>query len=277
LVRGLPDLGRAVVMGVVNVTPDSFSDGGLHLDPDAAIAHALELIAEGADIVDIGGESTRPGAQRIDVAEEIRRVEPVVKAVSDTGAIVSIDTMRHETAVAALAAGARIINDVSGGQADGRLPKLAAEAGTPYVVMHWRGHSADMQSKAVYDDVVVEVRDELFRQVDEVVAAGVDADRIVIDPGIGFAKTGGHNWSLLAHLDVFTEVGPVLVGASRKSFLGRLLANADGTPRPPAGRDDASVAVTALAAAAGVWGVRVHSVRPNADAVRAVAAWKAAD
>jgi dihydropteroate synthase len=274
--RGLPDPGRAVVMGVVNVTPDSFSDGGLHLDPDAAVAHALELIAEGADIIDIGGESTRPGAERIDVAEEIRRVEPVVKAVSDVGALVSIDTMRHETAAAALAAGARIINDVSGGQADARLPKLAAEAGTPYIVMHWRGHSSDMQSKAVYDDVVAEVRDELCRQVEAVVAAGVAADQVVIDPGLGFAKSGGHNWSLLAHLEVFTALGPVLVGASRKSFLGALLADADGTPRSTEGRDEATAAVTALAAAAGVWGVRVHSVRANADAVRAVAAWQAA-
>jgi len=274
--RGLPDLGRAVVMGVVNVTPDSFSDGGLHLDPDAAIAHAFELVADGADIIDIGGESTRPGAARIAADEEIRRIEPVVKAVSDAGVIVSIDTMRHETAAAALAAGARVVNDVSGGLADPGLPKLAAEAGTPYVVMHWRGHSADMQSKAVYADVVTEVRDELCRQVDGVVAAGVAADQVVIDPGIGFAKNAAHNWELLAHLDVFTGIGPVLVGASRKSFLGALLADDDGTPRPAAARDDASVAVTALAAAAGVWGVRVHSVRPNADAVRAVAAWRAA-
>lgn len=274
--RGLPDLGRVVVMGVVNVTPDSFSDGGLHLDPDAAITHAHELIAEGADIIDIGGESTRPGAARIDVAEEIRRIEPVVKAVSAAGAVVSIDTMRCETAEAALAAGARIINDVSGGQADERLPRLAAEAGTPYIVMHWRGHSSEMQSKATYDDVVADVRDELCRQVDAVVAAGVAADQVVIDPGLGFAKTGAHNWSLLAHLDVFTAMGPVLVGASRKSFLGKLLAGPDGAARPTDGREDASVAITALAAAAGVWGVRVHSVRPNADAVRAVAAWRAA-
>ena len=179
-------------------------------------------------------------------------------AVADAGVLVSIDTMRHETAAAALAVGAGIINDVSGGLADERLPKLAAEAGVPYVVMHWRGHSADMQSKAVYDDVVTEVRDELCRQVDAVVAAGVAADQVVIDPGLGFAKNADQNWSLLAHLDVFTAVGRVLVGASRKSFLGALLADPDGTPRPMAGREDASVAVTALAAAAGGWGVRVH-------------------
>lgn len=259
-------------MGVVNVTPDSFSDGGLHLDPDAAIAHGLELVAAGADLVDVGGESTRPGAARIDAAEEIRRISPVVAALSQAGATVSIDTMRSETAEVALAAGARLVNDVSGGLADPALPKVAAAAEVPYVVMHWRGHSADMYAKAVYDDVVTEVRDELRRQVDAVVAAGVDAERIIVDPGIGFAKKAVHNWALLARLDALHDLGPVLIGASRKSFLGELLAEADGSPRPFEAREDATTAITALAAAAGAWGVRVHEAGPSADAVRVVQA-----
>jgi dihydropteroate synthase len=263
-------------MGVVNVTPDSFSDGGLHLDPDAAIGHGLDLLSQGADIVDVGGESTRPGAQRVDAAEEIARIRPVVAALSQAGAVVSIDTMRSETAEVALEAGARMINDVSGGSADAGLPKVAAAADVPYVVMHWRGHSADMQSRAVYDDVVAEVAAELRAQVDAVVAAGVAPERVIVDPGLGFAKHGRHNWLLLAHLDRLTGLGPVLVGASRKSFLGALLAEGDGTPRPVDDRDDASAAITALAAAAGVWGVRVHQVRASADAVRVVAAIRAA-
>jgi dihydropteroate synthase len=262
-------------MGVVNITPDSFSDGGRHLDPDRAIARGLELVAQGADLIDVGGESTRPGAERVDAATEIARVEPVVRALSATGVFVSIDTMRPETAAVALAAGARMINDVSGGLADPGLPKLAAGAGVPYVVMHWRGHSADMQSRAVYGDVVKEVTEELRRQVDAVLAAGVAVDQVVVDPGIGFAKTADHNWALLAHLDELRSLGPVLVGASRKSFLGRLLAD-DSRPRDADGRDDASAAITAVAAAAGVWGVRVHEVRANADAVRVVAAIRAA-
>jgi dihydropteroate synthase len=275
-VAGLPDFGRTAVMGVVNVTPDSFSDGGLHLDPDAAIAHGLQLIADGADIVDVGGESTRPGAQRIDAAEEIARVRPVVAALSQAGALVSIDTMRPETAEVALEAGARMINDVSGGRADPGLPKVASAADVPYVVMHWRGHSAEMQSKATYDDVIAEVVAELGAQVDAVVAAGVAPARIIVDPGIGFAKTGEHNWPLLAHLDRIMALGPVLVGASRKSFLGTLLADHDGAPRAVDDRDDATAAITTLAAAAGAWGVRVHQVRASADAVRVVEAIQAA-
>jgi dihydropteroate synthase len=263
------------VVGVVNVTPDSFSDGGLHLEAAAAVEHGLELWAQGADIVDVGGESTRPGAQRVDVAEELRRVVPVVRGLAGAGVAVSIDTMRRETAEAALDAGAVMVNDVSGGLADPALPRLVADAGVPYVVMHWRGHSVAMQSHADYADVVAEVRVELEKRLDEVVAAGVDPDNVVLDPGIGFAKTAEHNWALLAHLDALHEIGrPLLIGASRKSFLGALLA-VDGAPRPTDHRDDATAAVTALVAAAGAWAVRVHDVAANVDAVRVVAALKA--
>jgi dihydropteroate synthase len=263
-------------MGVVNVTPDSFSDGGRHFLTAAAIEHGLSLHAAGADIVDIGGESTRPGATRIDAAEEIRRAVPVVRELAAAGVTVSIDTMRSETAAAALEAGAVMVNDVSGGAADIELPVLVAEAGVPYVVMHWRGHSADMQQRAEYTDVVAEVSSELRARLDAAVAAGVDRDQIILDPGIGFAKTAAHNWELLAALDRLAELGrPLLIGASRKSFLGALLADG-GVPRDSDARADATIAVTALAAAAGVWAVRVHEVRGNADAVRVVAALAAA-
>jgi dihydropteroate synthase len=268
----MSELGRCRVIGVVNVTPDSFSDGGRHFETSAAIEHGLALQAEGADLVDVGGESTRPGAARIDAAEEIRRAVPVVRELAAAGLSVSIDTMRRETAAAALAAGAVMVNDVSGGAADPDLPRLVAEAGVPYVVMHWRGHSAVMQQRAQYDDVVAEVCAELAARVDAVVAAGVDPDQLVLDPGIGFAKTAAHNWTLLANLDRLAQLGrPLLIGASRKSFLGLLLADGD-TPRESDGRADATVAITALAAAAGAWGVRVHDVPGNADAVRVAAA-----
>lgn len=271
-VRGLPDLGRCLVMGVVNVTPDSFSDGGAFEDADSAIKHGLELVRAGADIVDVGGESTRPGATRVTAEEEQRRVLPVVAALAESGVLVSIDTMRSSTAAAALAAGARIVNDVSGGLADTALPALVADAGVPYVVMHWRGHSTDMQQQAVYTDVVAEVRSELTRQLEAVLAAGVDAEQLILDPGIGFAKTAEHNWRLLAHLDALTQLGrPLLVGASRKSFLGALLGE-QSEPRPVVERDDATTAITAICAAAGVWGVRVHEARGSADAVRVAAA-----
>jgi len=277
---GLPAADRCLVMGVVNVTPDSFSDGGQWYGADAAIAHGLELAAQGADIVDVGGESTRPGAQRITEEEELRRIGPVVTELARAGLPVSIDTMRAGVAEFALEAGARLVNDVSGGLADPGLPRLVAAAGVGYVVMHWRGHSQDMYARAAYGDVVAEVRDELARRVDAVVHAGVDPRCIVLDPGLGFGKRAEHNWPLLTHL---AEVGaiagssfPVLVGASRKRFLGHLLAAPDGTPRPFAGSDGATVAVTALAAAAGAWCVRVHQVPPNADAVRVAAAWQQA-
>ncbi len=272
----LPDLGRTLVMGVVNVTPDSFSEAGRFFDPQAAILQGRALVASGADIVDVGGESTRPGAERVAAAEEQRRILPVISALSGDGIYVSVDTMRRETAEAALEAGARMVNDVSGGLADVELPRLVASARVPYVVMHWRGHSVDMQAKATYGDVVEEVCTELAARLDAVVAAGVDPSEVLVDPGIGFAKTAAHNWALLARLDRLLSLGPpVLIGASRKSFLGALLADEDG-PRPIDERDDATAAITALAAAAGVWGVRVHEAAASADAVRVVAAVRAA-
>jgi dihydropteroate synthase len=277
-VTELPAKDRCLVMGVVNVTPDSFSDGGLWYGADAAIAHGLDLAAQGADIVDVGGESTRPGAQRIDEAEELRRVGPVVTELVRAGLTVSIDTMRARVAEFALAAGAQLVNDVSGGLADPDMPRLVAAAGVCYVVVHWRGHSQDMYARAVYADVVTEVRGELAQRVDAVVHAGVDPGHIVLDPGLGFGKRSEHNWPLLARLaELGTLAGgtfPVLIGASRKGFLGKLLAQDDGTPGTLAQRDQATVAVTALAAAAGAWCVRVHEVPPNADAVLVAAAWR---
>jgi dihydropteroate synthase len=266
-------------MGVVNVTPDSFSDGGIWYGADSAISHGLDLAAQGADIIDVGGESTRPGAQRISPAEELRRIGPVITALAAEGIPVSVDTMRAEVAEFAVEAGARLVNDVSGGLADPAMPRLVAKAGVPYVVMHWRGHSHDMYRRAVYDDVVREVGDELRRRVETVVAEGVDPSLIIVDPGLGFAKRPEHNWALLTHLKHLTDLGgrrgfPVLIGASRKRFLGKLLAAPDGTPRPFTASDDATAAVTALAAAAGAWCVRVHKVPPNADAVRVAAAWR---
>ena len=275
--RGLPTSDRCLVMGVINVTPDSFSDGGAFDDTDSAVKHGLDLVAAGADLLDVGGESTRPGAERVTAEEERRRIEPVVAALADAGAVVSIDTMRASTAAVALAAGARMVNDVSGGQADPDLPALVGEAGVPYVVMHWRAHSVQMQQHAHYGDVVAEVCEELSARLDDVVAAGVAAEQVVLDPGLGFAKTAGHNWTLLAHLEALTALGrPVLVGASRKSFLGSLLADDRGLARPVVDRDDATAAITALAAAAGAWAVRVHDVRASADAVRVVAAMRGA-
>jgi dihydropteroate synthase len=277
---GLPAVGRCLVMGVVNVTPDSFSDGGQWYGAEAAIGHGLELLEQGADIVDVGGESTRPGAQRIGAEEELRRVGPVVAELVRAGVPVSIDTMRARVAEFALQAGVRLVNDVSGGRADPDLPRLVAAAGACYVVVHWRGHSEDMYARAVYADVVGEVREELTRRVEAVVAAGVDPGRIVIDPGLGFGKRPEHNWPLLARLPEVATLGgrafPVLVAASRKGFLGGLLAGPDGTPRPIGGREEATVAITALAAMSGAWCVRVHQVPANADAVRVAAAWRGA-
>ena len=261
---------RCLVMGVVNVTPDSFSDGGTFADAEAAIKHGLALVDDGADIVDVGGESTRPGATRVPADEEQRRVIPVVSGLAAAGVRVSIDTMRASTAAAALDAGATLVNDVSGGQADAELPLVVAAAGVPYVVMHWRAHADRMQQYADYDDVVTDVRTELQQRIDAVVAAGVATDQLIIDPGLGFAKTAAHNWALLAHLDELMSLGlPMLVGASRKSFLGSLWQT--DPPRAAAERDDATAAVTVVAALAGAWGVRVHAVRASADAVRVVA------
>jgi dihydropteroate synthase len=262
-------------MGVVNVTPDSFSDGGEWFDPDDAIRHGLALLADGADILDVGGESTRPGAARVDVDEELRRVIPVVRELASAGALVSVDTMRSFVAERALDAGARIVNDVSGGLADPSMPRLVADAGVPYVAMHWRGHSVDMQERAVYGDVVEDVCGELTSRLDALSAAGVDPEQVILDPGIGFAKLAEHNWALLERVERLTSLGrPVLIGASRKGFLGKFLADAEGRPRPMKERDAASAAITALVAAAGAWAVRVHSVRADVDAVRVAARWR---
>jgi len=267
-------------MGVVNVTPDSFSDGGSWLDPDRAIAHGLELVSQGADIIDIGGESTRPGAQRVPMAEELSRVLPVVSALASAGSVVSIDTMRAEVACRALEAGARMVNDVSGGLSDPDMPSVVAAADVPYIVVHWRGHSADMYGPAVYTDVVAEVREELGQRLAVITAAGVSPANVILDPGLGFAKLPEHNWKLLAGLDRiacqpgYAEPFPVLVAASRKGFLGKLLAGPDGQPRPFTRSDDASVALTALAVAAGAWCVRVHAVPGNMDAVRVATRWR---
>ncbi|MBY8888745.1 dihydropteroate synthase [Streptomyces sp. PTM05] len=276
-VAGLPDWDRCAVMGVVNVTPDSFSDGGLWFDPERAVKHGLDLIAAGADLVDVGGESTRPGARRVDEPEELRRVIPVVRELAAAGAVVSVDTMRASVAERAVEAGARLVNDVSGGLADPAMLSVAADARVPFVVMHWRGASIDMNSRALYGDVVAEVVDELRERLDAVVAAGVDPERVVIDPGLGFAKDAGHDLALVAHLDRLRALGrPLLVAASRKRFLGRVLAGGEGDPPPARERDAATAAVSAIAAREGAWAVRVHQVRPTADAVRVARAVEAA-
>jgi dihydropteroate synthase len=291
-------LTHTVVMGVLNVTADSFSDGGRYLDPESAISRGRQLAAAGADVIDIGGESTRPGAHRVPAATEAERVLPVITELSRDGLVCSVDTTRASVAAAAVAAGARIVNDVSGGLADPEMAAAVADAGVPWILMHWRGHSADMDALARYDDVVADVRAELFDRVAAAVAAGVAESRLVLDPGLGFAKTAEHNWALLRALPRMTgreltggeptgrdpadgtgDGGaassgwgfPILIGASRKRFLGSLLADADG-PRPPGGREDATTAISALVAAAGGWGVRVHEPSASLDAVRVVAA-----
>ena len=262
-------------MGVLNVTDDSFSDGGRYLDADDAVAHGLQMAAEGAGIVDVGGESTRPRATRIDPRVETSRVVPVVKELAAQGITVSIDTMHADVARAALQSGARIVNDVSGGRADPAMAPLLAEAGVPWVLMHWRSVLSEHPHQAPqYRDVVAEVRAELLASVDDAVAAGVDPDNLVIDPGLGFAKTGQHNWALLHALPQLVDTGvPVLLGASRKRFLGTLLAGRDGSPRPPDGRETATAVISALAALHGAWGVRVHDVRASVDAIKVVEAW----
>ena len=274
-VAGLPTPGRCLVMGVVNVTPDSFSDGGRWFEPDDAVTQGLRLAAQGADLVDVGGESTRPGAQRPTEEEELRRVLPVVRDLAAAGVIVSIDTMRADVAARALDHGASMVNDVSGGQADPSMLRVVADAGVPVVLMHWRGHSAHMQESAEYGDVVDDVRRELLPRLDKAIEAGVSRDRIALDPGLGFAKTGDHNWTLLARLQEIVDLGyPVLVAASRKAFLGRLLADpTTGEDRPPDGRDAATSVLSTLIALAGAWCVRVHEVPGSLDAVRLAARW----
>ncbi|MDL9945285.1 dihydropteroate synthase [Gordonia sp. ABSL11-1] len=273
-------------MGVINVTADSFSDGGRYLDHDAAIAHGHELIAQGADLIDIGGESTRPGASRVDPDDEAARVAPVIAGLADTGIPISVDTMRAAVAAAAIEAGATVINDVSGGRADDDMARVVADSGLPWILMHWRPVDKPVEDSTGtfvhgvddaggYRDVVAEVSGELLAQVDAAVAAGVDPDRIILDPGLGFAKTGAHNWALLHALPTLVGLGfPVLVGASRKRFLGTLLADDDGTARPPAGREIATAAVSALAATEGAWAVRVHDVEKSRDAIAVATAWR---
>lgn len=265
--------GMPLVMGVVNVTPDSFSDGGQWFEPEAAVAHGRDLLAQGADILDVGGESTRPGAERPSLEEELRRVVPVVAELAGLGATVSVDTMRAEVAARAVAAGAAVINDVSGGLADPEMPAVAAAARVPFIAMHWRGHSRDMQDKAVYADVAAEVCAELTVRAEQLREQGIAEENLVLDPGFGFSKLAAHNWSLLRHLDQVVGLGyPVLVGTSRKTFLGRLGVPEGGQPRPPLDRDAATAATSLVAARAGVWCVRVHDVPCTLDALRVAAA-----
>jgi dihydropteroate synthase len=267
------DLTPPVVMGVLNVTPDSFSDGGRYADLDAAVAHAVDLRADGAHLIDVGGESTRPGAARVDADTERARVLPVVRALAAAGVPMSIDTTRASVAAAALQAGVGLINDVSGGLADPDMARVVVDAGCPWVLMHWRGHARDMTRLASYGDVVADVVAELTARVEAALAAGVAPEQIIIDPGLGFAKRAEHNWALSARLPELLGLGyPVLFAASRKSYLGSLLAAPDGTPRPTDRREAATIATSVLAVAAGVWGVRVHDVRGTVDAL---AVWRA--
>jgi dihydropteroate synthase len=259
------------VMGIVNVTPDSFSDGGLWESTDAAVKHGLQLWGEGADVVDVGGESTRPGAERISEGVELDRVLPVVRELAANGVKVSIDTTRSSVARACMTAGAWMINDVSGGLGDAAMLSTIAELEAPCVLMHWRAPSATMNDNAVYADVVLDVRRELQLRVEAALAVGIKPERIVLDPGLGFAKRSEHNWELLRRLDELQSLGfPLLIGASRKRFLGECLADASGLPRPASARDGATAAITALVAAKGVWGVRVHDVAMNVDTIRVV-------
>jgi len=278
-ILGLPDqlneLDRTLVMGIINVTTDSFSDGGRHLELDAALKRARTMMIEGADIIDIGGESTRPGAERVSEQVERDRVIPLLREMVDLGAIVSVDTMRSAIAEEAISAGAAVINDVSGGLADPVMGEVIAAARVPFVAMHWRGHSERMQTFAQYKNVTHEVRDELAARVDGLVMQGVELEQIIIDPGLGFAKTPAHNWELLHNFKLLKDLNlPILVGASRKRFLGELLS-AEGVDRALDERDDATVALTALAAQAGAWCVRVHEVRGNRDAVEVARGWRA--
>ncbi len=269
----LAERDRTLVMGVVNVTPDSFSDGGEWFETDAAIAHGRDVWAQGADIVDVGGESTRPGADRPSPAEELRRVIPVIEALTADGAVVSIDTMRAEVAEAAVAAGAAIVNDVSGGHADPDMVPFVVGARLPYVAMHWRGHSRDMYAHAVYDDVVEDVCRELASRREELLGAGLAEELLVLDPGLGFAKTAEHNWAIIAALPRLHDLGqPVLLGASRKAFLGRVGLAPGQEPRAAVERDLETAATSVMAAMAGLWCVRVHDVGRTVRALAVVQA-----
>lgn len=270
LPTSLASLNRTLVMGVINVTPDSFSDGGRFLESEIAINHGRTMIEQGADIIDIGGESTRPGAERISEQEEIDRVLPVIEALVSDGAIISIDTMRTSVAKAAVAAGAHIINDVSGGKSDPDMLPYVATLDLPFILMHWRGPSNVMNSLTDYDDVVLDVRNELMAQVAVAEAVGIKRSRIALDPGIGFAKTVDQNWPILKHLDVLEAEGlPILMGVSRKKFLGELLAK-DGEPRAMDDREAATTTISVLMAQRNTWCVRVHDARSSRDAIEVV-------
>jgi dihydropteroate synthase len=250
-----------IVMGILNVTPDSFADGGRHNNLDAAVKRGLEMLSEGVDIVDIGGESTKPGVERVSEVEELARVIPVITELAKHGARMSIDTMRASTARAAIAAGAAIINDVSGGLADPEMMPTAGALGVPYIAMHWRGHSKDMNSRAVYDDVVKDVISELQERISAALDAGISKDHLIIDPGIGFAKDAHHNWEIIDSIEDFVAMGyPVLIGASRKRFLG-----GDN----PDSREAATIELTKRLSTSGIWGVRVHSVKPHKEVLGA--------
>lgn len=256
-------MAKTLVMGILNITPDSFADGGKYLSTRDAMIRVEEMLTEQVDIIDIGGESTRPGAERVSEDEELARVLPVIKEALLLGATVSVDTMRANVAKAAISLGAHLINDVSGGLADVGMASVIAESKIKYVAMHWRGHSANMMEKSNYRDVVTEVKDELSARVDALVEAGVGRERIIIDPGIGFSKLPKQNWELLRGIDELSELGlPILIGASRKRFLGENLK--------PEEREEASVAVTSFCASQGVWAVRTHSVKPHKDAIAQV-------
>jgi len=270
LPENLNNLDRTLVMGVLNVTPDSFSDGGRFIDAKIATSHALQMNKDGADIIDIGGESTRPGSDRISAQEELDRVLPVISALVDSGVAISIDTMRAEVAQEAIEAGACMVNDVSGGKSDPTILDYVASLNSPYILMHWRGPSNIMNTLTDYADVVADVTAEIGKQVDVAVAAGIARERIVIDPGIGFAKTVDQNWPILKHLDVLEGLGlPILMGASRKKFLGELLA-VDGVARDSDERESATTAISTLMAARGLWAVRVHDVKSSSDAIAVV-------
>jgi dihydropteroate synthase len=250
-----------IVMGILNLTPDSFADGGRHNDFEAAVHHAYEMLAEGVDIIDIGGESTKPGAERVSEAEELNRVIPVIKELAKSGARISIDTMRASTAKAAIEAGAQIINDVSGGLADSKMLTTAAELKVAYIAMHWRGHSKDMNTLAIYDDVVKDVISELQERIRAALDAGIANDKLIIDPGLGFAKDAQHNWDIIDSIDQFVAMGyPVLIGGSRKRFLGG---------ENPDEREAATIELTKRLSTSGIWGVRVHSVKPHKDVLKA--------
>ena len=262
---------RPRIMGILNVTPDSFSDGGQFASADEAIARAVELVEHGADLIDVGGESTRPGAARVSIGDELERVLPVIRGLVERGIGVSIDTMNSVTAAAAIDAGAEIINDVSGGLADPEMYRVVAASGATYIASHWRGHSTEMNDLAVYDDVVYDVRHELKGRIAELIVWGVNPRRIVIDPGLGFAKTADHNWTLLGHLPALATLGyPILVGTSRKRFLGELLPD----DAPATDRDAPTAITSALAAQAGAWGVRVHNVAETKAALDVWDRWE---